>query len=119
MQLPDRHSLEDAARIVYAAMPPTPQYVWPLLAVVLGTEAWLKHENHTPVGAFKLRGGLTYFDALRKREPACPGVVSAPRATTASRSASPRAAPGCRRRSSCRTATRARRTPPCARSASN
>jgi threonine dehydratase len=77
MPLPDRDSLEDAARIVQAAMPPTPQYVWPLLAEALGTEAWLKHENHTPVGAFKLRGGLTYFDALRRREPACPGVVSA------------------------------------------
>jgi len=77
MQLPDRHSLQDAAAVVYAAMPPTPQYVWPLLAEALGTEAWLKHENHTPVGAFKLRGGLTYFDALKRREPACPGVVSA------------------------------------------
>ena len=77
MPLPDRRSLEDAARIVYAAMPATPQYVWPLLAEALGTEAWLKHENHTPVGAFKLRGGLVYFDALRRREPACPGVVSA------------------------------------------
>lgn len=77
MQLPDRNSLEDAARIVYSAMPPTPQYIWPLLTEALGTEAWLKHENHTPVGAFKLRGGLTYFDALRQREPECPGVVSA------------------------------------------
>jgi len=77
MPLPDRNSLEDAARIVHAAMPATPQYVWPLLADALGTEAWLKHENHTPVGAFKLRGGLVYFDALRRREPACPGVVSA------------------------------------------
>jgi len=77
MQLPDRNSLEEAARVVYAAMPPTPQYVWPLLAEALGTEAWLKHENHTPVGAFKLRGGLTYFDALLRREPGCPGVVSA------------------------------------------
>lgn len=77
MQLPDRDSLEDAARIVYAAMPATPQYAWPLLAEALGAEAWLKHENHTPMGAFKLRGGLTYFDALRRREPACPGVVSA------------------------------------------
>jgi len=77
MQLPDRASLEAAARIVYSAMPPTPQYVWPLLAEALGTEVWLKHENHTPVGAFKIRGGLTYFDALRRREPVCPGVVSA------------------------------------------
>ncbi len=77
MPLPDRNSLEAAARIVYSAMPATPQYVWPLLVEALGTEAWLKHENHTPVGAFKLRGGLTYFDALRRREPGCRGVVSA------------------------------------------
>ena len=77
MQLPDRQSLQDAARIVHAAMPATPQYVWPLLVEALGTEVWLKHENHTPVGAFKLRGGLVYFDALRRREPDCPGVVSA------------------------------------------
>jgi threonine dehydratase len=77
MSLPDRPVLEDAARIVHAAMPPTPQCAWPLLAEALGTEAWIKHENHTPTGAFKLRGGLTYFDALRQREPKCPGVVSA------------------------------------------
>lgn len=79
MRLPDLASLEAAARTVHAAMPPTPQYVWRLLAEALGTEAWLKHENHTPVGAFKIRGGLTYFEALRQREPNCPGVVSATR----------------------------------------
>lgn len=79
MTLPDRAALADAARIVHAAMPATPQYIWPLLAERLGAEVWLKHENHTPVGAFKLRGGLTYFDALRRREPDCPGVVSATR----------------------------------------
>jgi threonine dehydratase len=77
MKLPDRQAIEDAARIVYAALPATPQYAWPLLAERLGTEVWVKHENHTPTGAFKLRGGLTYFDALRRREPDCPGVVSA------------------------------------------
>ncbi len=77
MNLPDRKTLEDAARIVHAAVPPTPQYVWPLLAERLGTEVWVKHENHTPTGAFKLRGGLTYFDALRRRQPDCPGVISA------------------------------------------
>ncbi len=75
--LPDRAALEEASRIVYAAMPPTPQYAWPLLCEALGTEVWVKHENHTPTGAFKVRGGLTYFDALRRREPACRGVVSA------------------------------------------
>lgn len=77
MPLPDHNALEDAARIVYAALPPTPQYAWPLLAEALGTEVWVKHENHTPTGAFKLRGGLTYFDALHRRLPRCPGVITA------------------------------------------
>lgn len=75
--LPDRAAIEAAARIVYAAMPPTPQYVWPQLAQALGTEAWLKHENHTPTGAFKLRGGLVYFDRLRREQPDCPGLIGA------------------------------------------
>jgi Cu+-exporting ATPase len=57
--------LEGAQRIVYAAMPPTPQYAWPLLAQRAGAEVWVKHENHTPTGAFKVRGGLTYLRALR------------------------------------------------------
>jgi threonine dehydratase len=77
--LPDRHAIEDAARIVHAAMPATPQYAWPQLCELLRAEVWLKHENHTPVGAFKLRGGLVYFDALQRREPACRGVVAATR----------------------------------------
>lgn len=78
-RLPDRHAIEDAVRIVRAAMPATPQYAWPQLCGLLGAEVWLKHENHTPVGAFKLRGGLVYFDALRRREPGCRGVVAATR----------------------------------------
>jgi threonine dehydratase len=77
--LPNRAEIEDAARIVHAAMPPTPQYVWPQLCETLRAEVWLKHENHTPVGAFKIRGGLVYFDGLRRREPGCRGVVSATR----------------------------------------
>lgn len=77
--LPDRHAIEDAARIVYAAMPPTPQYAWPQLCELLRAEVWLKHENHTPVGAFKLRGGLVYFEGLRRRVPGCRGVVAATR----------------------------------------
>ena len=117
MQLPDRQSLQDAARIVHAAMPATPQYVWPLLVEALGTEAWLKHENHTPVGAFKLRGGLVYFDALRRRQPDCPGVVSATKGNhgqsigfAARRAQLPATV-------FVRSATRARRTRRCARSA--
>jgi len=75
--LPDRTALQRAANIVYRTLKPTPQFAWPLLAQALGTEVWVKHENHTPVGAFKLRGGLVYFDELKHREPDCPGVISA------------------------------------------
>jgi threonine dehydratase len=74
-----RDQIESALHIVRAAMPPTPQQRWPLLEARLGAEVWVKHENHTPVGAFKLRGGLVYFDALRVREPGCRAVVSATR----------------------------------------
>ncbi len=77
--LPDLQSLEAAAALVYQAMPATPQYAWPLLQGRVGAELWVKHENHTPTGAFKVRGGLTYFDALRRREPGCTGVISATR----------------------------------------
>ncbi len=72
-------SLAAARRIVYGAMPPTPQQRWPLLDARVGARVWVKHENHTPVGAFKLRGGLVYFDGLLQREPGCRGVVSATR----------------------------------------
>lgn len=69
-----------AARdLVRRHMPPTPQYAWPLLARRLGAEIVVKHENHTPIGAFKVRGGLTYLDALCRAEPACPGIVTATR----------------------------------------
>ena len=60
-------------------MPPTPQFAWPLLAQRLGSPVWVKHENHSPVGAFKLRGGLVYLHELMRREPKCRGVISATR----------------------------------------
>ena len=66
MNLPTLEELDAAARIVYRHMPPTPQYRWPLLCEQAGTDVWLKHENHTPVGAFKLRGGLVYFSQLEE-----------------------------------------------------
>ena len=69
----------DAAHLVYRHMAPTPQYAWPLLAVELGVETWVKHENHTPTGAFKMRGGLVYVDRLRRDKPEVKGVVSATR----------------------------------------
>ena len=71
--------LEDAARAVYAAMPPTPQYAWPLLSERAGCEVWVKHENHTPIGAFKVRGGIALMAALSRERPAGLGVVSATR----------------------------------------
>ena len=64
--LPDLLAIENAARVVYREFQATPQYRWGLSSQRLGTDCWIKHENHTPVGAFKIRGGLTYFDALKK-----------------------------------------------------
>jgi threonine dehydratase len=60
-------------------MPPTPQYCWPLLSARLGTETWVKHENHTPTGAFKVRGGLVFFDELASGGARPAGVISATR----------------------------------------
>ena len=77
--LPDLAALDAAAALVHAVMPPTPQYCWPLLARRLGAELWVKHENHTPIGAFKLRGGLVYLDALKRRRPEIRGVITATR----------------------------------------
>lgn len=79
MYLPDLAELDAAAAIVYRAMPPTPQYSWPLLNAALGAEAWVKHENHTPLGAFKTRGGLVYMNALARRMPELRGVLAATR----------------------------------------
>jgi threonine dehydratase len=75
----DLAELESAAVRVHAAMAPTPLYVWPLLARRAGREVWVKHENHTPIGAFKVRGGLNLLAQLVAREPRLPGVISATR----------------------------------------
>jgi threonine dehydratase len=75
----DLATLEAAAELVHRVVPPTPQYCWPLLSRRLGAELWVKHENHTPIGAFKLRGGLVYLDEVRRREPGIAGVVTATR----------------------------------------
>lgn len=74
-----REQVEAAQRAVYAFMPPTPQYAWPLLRERLGLKVWVKHENHTPAGAFKVRGGMTYFEALAREQPQVRGVISATR----------------------------------------
>jgi threonine dehydratase len=75
----ERDELERAAAIVGAVVPPTPQYAWPLLARRLGVAVVVKHENHTPIGAFKLRGGLVYCERLRRERPHVRGIVSATR----------------------------------------
>ena len=75
----DLATLEAAAELVHQTVPPTPQYCWPLLSQRVGAELWVKHENHTPIGAFKLRGGLVYLNELRRREPQISGVVTATR----------------------------------------
>jgi threonine dehydratase len=71
--------LEAAAALVRMVMPETPQYAWPLLASATGADVWVKHENHTPIGAFKVRGGLIYMDWLKRSGPKVSGVVTATR----------------------------------------
>jgi len=71
--------LDSAARDIYHHMQPSPLLNWPLLSARAGCEVWVKHENHNPTGAFKVRGGLLYLRRLCKREPGCPGVVAATR----------------------------------------
>jgi threonine dehydratase len=71
--------LEAAADFVHTHMPPTPQYVWPLLCQRTGAEVWVKHENHTPIGAFKVRGGIVYMEKLRRSCADVAGVVTATR----------------------------------------
>ena len=71
--------LEAACELIYRHLQPTPQIAWPLLAERCGCEVWVKHENHTPIGAFKVRGGLVYLGRLKEREPDVAGVISATR----------------------------------------
>lgn len=76
---PTKSQLIDAAEIVYRQMPPTPQYVWPTLAARTGATVWLKHENHTPIGAFKARGAITFMDWLQRAHPDLRGIATATR----------------------------------------
>lgn len=71
--------IEAAAQIVYRHMRPTPEISWPLLNARTGADVIVKHENHTPIGAFKVRGGLNYMTRLKQAEPDCPGVITATR----------------------------------------
>ena len=74
-----RPEIEDAARVVARNFAPTPQYCWPLLSQRAGCEVWVKHENHTPTGAFKVRGGLLYVDELHRRTSRPTGLITATR----------------------------------------
>ena len=74
-----RAELEEAMKVVHAAFPGTPQYRWPLLAERTGAEVWVKHENHTPIGAFKVRGGLIHLARVAKENLAPNGLISATR----------------------------------------
>jgi threonine dehydratase len=75
----DLGQLERAHEVVGAAMPPTPAHAWPLLAQRLGADVVVKHENHTPIGAFKVRGGLVYVERLQRERPQTSGIISATR----------------------------------------
>ena len=77
--LPSLSDLQEAAKLVSRYMSATPQIRWPLLASEAGCDLWIKHENHTPIGAFKIRGGIVYLDWLRRTHPDVTGVVTATR----------------------------------------
>ena len=71
--------LQAAQEVVYAHLKPTPEICWPLLSERCGCEVWVKHENHTPIGAFKVRGGLTYLDDFSRAHSDSRGIISATR----------------------------------------
>ncbi len=79
MPLFDRDEIDAASRLVYAQMDPTPQITWPLLGERVGAEVVVKHENHAPTGAFKVRGGVTFIDWLKREHPEVRGIVTATR----------------------------------------
>ncbi|MBS1802978.1 MAG: threonine dehydratase [Acidobacteria bacterium] len=79
MALPSLAEIREAQAVLYRFMPPTPQYSWPLVNQRLGCETWIKHENHTPVGAFKIRGALLYMKWLCDTQPGFKGVAAATR----------------------------------------
>lgn len=71
--------LDSLAATIDAVVPRTPQFSWPLLNARAGCELWVKHENHTAIGSFKIRGAFSYLAALTAREPQVRGVIAATR----------------------------------------
>ena len=81
--LANKEQITAAADLIAHHMQPTAQHCWPLLSARCGTEVWVKHENHTPTGAFKVRGGLIYMDSLQRRAPNKTALLQQPAAITA------------------------------------
>ncbi len=79
MTLPSLEQIRESQNVLYRYMPPTPQYSWPLINRRLGAEVWVKHENHTPVGVFKIRGAMLYMEWLTRTQPDLHGVIAATR----------------------------------------
>ena len=77
--LPSLAEVRDAANLVHATLPATPQFCWPLLCERTGAEVWVKHENHQPIGAFKVRGGLVLLNDVVRSAPVLRGVITATR----------------------------------------
>jgi threonine dehydratase len=109
--------LEDVIPLVRASVPPTPQYAWPLLKALTGVDVVVKHENHTPIGAFKVRGGIVYFDRLKHERPRVQGIVTATLGNHGQSLAFAGARAGVAVTIVGRTATRLRKTQQCALSA--
>jgi threonine dehydratase len=92
----NRDELEAAAHLVHRYIPPTPQYVWPQICEKAAATVWVKHENHTPTGAFKIRGGITFIDWLKRTEPSIQGIITATRGNHGQSQARAAAAAGLR-----------------------
>ncbi len=78
-QLPDLQELEAVAASIDHVVPPTPQISWPLLNERTGCELWVKHENHTAIGSFKIRGALHYLSMRAANGSVRDGIVAATR----------------------------------------
>ena len=113
--LPTLDEIRAAGNLVYSVMAPTPQIVWPLLCERLGAEVWVKHENHTPIGAFKARTAIVYAAELFRGNTGITGLVTATRGNHGNPSRWRRGGSVCRLTSSSHAATVPRRTPPCGR----
>ena len=78
-QLPSLDEIREAQQLIYSLMQPTPQISWPLLNRLLGADVWVKHENHTPIGAFKARTAVVYAAELFRGPGKIKGLITATR----------------------------------------